>query len=517
MTLTTAVKSTSKCKKKALPLRSKIFIKLLLTLLFTLASIVVMMFIIVNWSFQQGFSNYLQQGELKRVASVAVLFSSQYKEQQSWDFMQHNRKNWRDTLELAGVRMPPSPPPPQRADRAPPRPNNNRRPPPRHSNNAPIKTDTYSVNPTIASISLARRISLFNAQRKPVFGRVGSTDIDYWVAIKSGQQTIGWLGLQATAMQTDQLAINFIAQQQENYLYITVAVLLLSLFVAAVLGRQLSQPIHRLAQGSKRVAAGDYTTRILVKGNDELAELSEDFNEMTQILQHNEQLRKQWISDISHELRTPIAVISAETEALLDGVRQPTHQRISSLYSEIGSLSQLVDDLHQLSLSDHNNLELHKTEINLTAVINTLLIKFTPRMQEKNISCRFESASISDIYCFADKQRINQLLNNLLENSLRYTDSGGDSKIALSHVNNQLKIEFIDTAPGVPHDQLALIFERLYRVDKSRSRLVGGSGLGLSICKNIISAHNGDISAQNNPDGGLKVTVLLPLHYNITQ
>nr|WP_232348926.1 ATP-binding protein [Neptunomonas qingdaonensis] len=312
-------------------------------------------------------------------------------------------------------------------------------------------------------------------------------------------------------MVTDQLARSFINQQRHSFVWVAVSVLLLSVLVAAGWARWFLRPIHNVIQGAKQLSAGDYETRVQVKGHDELAGLALNFNQMAKTLQRNEQLRRQWVADISHELRTPIAVLSGEVEVLLDGIRKPTQQRISSLYNDIRSLSKLVDDLHQLSLADQGAMELLLTDVDIYAISHDLLLLFEPRMQEHGLQLSLDAEPAHNFSVIGDERRLIQLISNLLENSLRYTDSGGEVRIQISTAGNKLTLCVSDSTPGVPESDLSRIFDRLYRVDKSRSRSVGGSGLGLSICKTIVEAHAGQIVAQNGPLGGLNIIVQLPL------
>ena len=524
----------------------------------TLAVTVSVMLFVVNWSFQNGFTHYLQQGEINQAEAVAELFSEQFQFEKNWDYMRGNFHIWRATLETAGIPIPPPPsflsrrprpdgpprspgnyqdsgtPPQYKNTRPPPPPieyqgsrtpppyaRDNRYPSPNGDQRAPryssdIKNTEVMLSrssgstKSLKSAPLTMRLALLDASKKAVFIQMPTSDIEHWIPIKLKQKTVGWVGLDPIEVSTDQLASSFIAQQRQSYVLVAIVVLFLSLIVAAIWARQFLSPIHKVAYGAKQVSTGNYDTRVTVKGKDELAQLASDFNKMTETLQRNEMLRRQWISDISHELRTPIAVISGEIEALMDGIREPTPERISSLYSDVYGLGQLVEDLHQLSLSDQGALELVRADIDIFSMVKDILILFTPRMTEKGIKLSLDANPEHNLNVFGDSRRLNQLITNLLENSLRYTDKAGESRIQLTARQQQLVITISDTFPGVPEASLERIFDRLYRVDKSRSRSVGGSGLGLSICKNIVEAHNGEIYAKSNADGGLSITVCLP-------
>jgi two-component system sensor histidine kinase BaeS len=198
-------------------------------------------------------------------------------------------------------------------------------------------------------------------------------------------------------------------------------------------------------------------------------------------------------------------VLRGELEALQDGVRQPTPASLSSLLAEVTTLTKLVDDLHQLSLSDLGALAYRKSPVDCVHLLQIAVASFRDRFRAKGleiVTLLPEQAPL-----FGDPDRLNQLFNNLLENSLRYTDAGGKLEIGAEPLPGRLRIYWQDSAPGVNDEQLARIFERFYRTEGSRNRASGGSGLGLSICQNIVEAHNGTIYAQHSPLGGVRITV----------
>lgn len=224
-------------------------------------------------------------------------------------------------------------------------------------------------------------------------------------------------------------------------------------------------------------------------------------------------MRRDFMADISHELRTPLAVLRGELEAIQDGVRQFTPESVASLQAEVGTLTKLVDDLHQLSMSDEGALAYQKTSVDLIPLLEVAGGAFRERFASRGLTLHF---SLPDsVMVFGDPDRLMQLFNNLLENSLRYTDSGGSLHISAEQRDNMLLLTFADSAPGVRDEQLQKLFERFYRTEGSRNRASGGSGLGLAICDNIVQAHNGRIRASHSPFGGLSITVELPLERDL--
>lgn len=247
-------------------------------------------------------------------------------------------------------------------------------------------------------------------------------------------------------------------------------------------------PVKRLVDGTHKLAAGDFTTRVTPTSEDELGKLAQDFNQLASTLEKNQQMRRDFMADISHELRTPLAVLRGELEAIQDGVRKFTPETVASLQAEVGTLTKLVDDLHQLSMSDEGALAYQKAPVDLIPLLEVAGGAFRERFASRGLKLQF---SLPDsITVFGDRDRLMQLFNNLLENSLRYTDSGGSLKISAEQHDKTVRLTFADSAPGVSDEQLQKLFERFYRTEGSRNRASGGSGLGLAICLNIVEAHN---------------------------
>lgn len=224
-------------------------------------------------------------------------------------------------------------------------------------------------------------------------------------------------------------------------------------------------------------------------------------------------MRRDFMADISHELRTPLAVLRGELEAIQDGVRQFTPESVASLQAEVGTLTKLVNDLHQLSMSDEGALAYQKTSLDLIPLLEVASGAFRERFASRGLTIQLSLPDSMTV--FGDRDRLMQLFNNLLENSLRYTDSGDGLHISAEQRERMVLLTFADSAPGVSDDQLQRLFERFYRTEGSRNRASGGSGLGLAICVNIVQAHNGLIRAAHSPFGGVSITVELPLERDL--
>ena len=214
------------------------------------------------------------------------------------------------------------------------------------------------------------------------------------------------------------------------------------------------------------------------------------------------------MADIAHELRTPVAILKGEIEALTDGVRDLNPAAMASLGEEIDQLSVLVDDLQTLALADAGALNLRREPVALAGLVEQLADSFRDRLAARDISLELQIAPDSTVV--ADAQRLRQLLQNLLENCARYVETGGRVRVSLEPVPGGVRLVIEDSGPGVAEAELGALFERFYRLERGRSRVGGGSGLGLSICRNLVEAHGGRIHAAASELGGLAVAVWLP-------
>ncbi|MEP4430984.1 MAG: ATP-binding protein, partial [Hyphomicrobiales bacterium] len=284
--------------------------------------------------------------------------------------------------------------------------------------------------------------------------------------------------------------------------------LALSAVAAFFLARQFLAPVKSLAAGASALAAGDYANRMENDRYDELGDLIEHFNSLAENLEAAENAERQWITDTSHELQTPLAVLRAEIEALQDGVRQPTDSVLAGLHSSIMRLSYLVGDINTLSRTREGSFSLSPARCDLRDIIDDAVEVAKPGFDSSNLL--FKVICNEPLMLDCDRHRIRQLLDNLLENARRYTAGPGKVILVAKSEAASISISLDDTAPCPPENVIERLFERFYRVEASRSREHGGSGLGLSICKAIVIAHDGTIEAKRSDLGGLKVAVMLP-------
>jgi two-component system sensor histidine kinase BaeS len=544
-------------------MKFKLFPKLFLAFLLTAATIILGMAILVHWSFQYGLESYLHQMEIEKLDKLLPVLETVYVQAGGWELLRQNRRLFGQLLHQAldkkfERRSPsefdkdlklfpptkphlhrkfdnkpdlfrPQPPTPDDFDEddnkeflpldddlglfppGPPPPHNSnndweflppKSPPPRDFGHSPPRP------PPPPGFIFLRRLQVLDAKKQVVFGHDQALPHEILRPLHHQDQIIGWVGLHPREVITDNLALSFQAQQHHNYILIAALAVVISVLVSWVLVRQLLNPIRQIAAGARALGSGHYQTRLPLKSHDELGQLASDFNHLAHTLERNEQARRQWIADISHELRTPLAVLRGEIEAMQDGIHALTLENLKSLHSETLGLGKLVEDLYELALSDLGALDYRKEMVDIADVLDGVVTAFQPRFAAKNIIIVNQISE--EVTVFADTRRLMQLFTNLLENSLRYTEPPGRLEISLEITTSQVWLNFKDSAPGVPEDSLNKLFDRLYRVDQSRSRTLGGAGLGLAICRNIVEAHEGQISAQYSPLGGVWIRVALP-------
>jgi signal transduction histidine kinase len=291
---------------------------------------------------------------------------------------------------------------------------------------------------------------------------------------------------------------------------LAVAIALLFTFF---LSRRISAPIKALALATRRLGQGDLSQRVQLKDKSEIGELSQAFNSMASDLERAEKSQRNMVADVAHELRTPLSNIRGYLEAIRDGVIKPDAETIRSLDEEAALLSRLVDDLQELSLAEAGELKLNRQPEDIGEVINRAVAAIQVQAQGKGISV------VADLPeglspCDIDLQRIGQVLRNFLENAIAHTGNGGRITVAAEKQDKRVKVSVTDTGEGIPAEDLPYIFERFYRVDKSRTRATGGSGLGLTIARRLVEAHGGKIEVQSEVGKGSRFTFTIPASPN---
>ncbi len=350
--------------------------------------------------------------------------------------------------------------------------------------------------------------SLLNAQKEILIGKFHK---DFSLqSIQLNGIVIGYLALPPKTKLTDAFDLAFLAKTKADLFYIVLVLFLVIIIIAVPISNHFVMPIKYLEKAMRALNSGDFKANINVRGNDELASLSLNFNDLAKTLEQNENSRNTWLANISHELRTPIAIIKGEIEAIQDGIRALDFDSLSSLNDEVNHLHKLVNDLSTLSNAEIGAMRYQKSSLSLSEIVKLNVIRHNHQACDLDITLHQNIAN-SELKIFADKTRINQLIDNLINNSLKYTQAPGAIYLSLTKQSSQAVLIISDTLPGVSDDALPKLFEHLYRVESSRNRKTGGSGLGLALCKKIMSAHQGTIEALHSEHGGLQIRCTFPL------
>lgn len=340
-------------------------------------------------------------------------------------------------------------------------------------------------------------------------GHLSLLELSRSTALRVNNQTVGYLLAQGGMNLTSTDEQFLMGRLNRAALIAGLAAGGVSLLLAVVLAYQLLRPVRELTLAARHLAQGDLSQRVAVRGDDELSVLGQTFNQMAGSLQRAEEGRRAVTADIAHELRTPLAVQRADLEALQDGIYPLSGENLQPILEQNLLLTRLVDDLSTLALADAGQLTLERVPTDLPALIQRVLERFQHQAAAQGIAITFNAAPLPLLSL--DPLRIEQILNNLLSNALRHTPASGKIELFLSERLHSALLQVHDSGPGIPADALPHIFERFYRADRSRSRAEGGSGLGLTIARQLARAHGGDLTASNHPDGGAVFTLSLPL------
>jgi two-component system, OmpR family, sensor histidine kinase BaeS len=379
--------------------------------------------------------------------------------------------------------------------------------------NNEIKNSTDYILRASNPLSLEYRVSLLDENKKYLIGRtsaaVGESSL---FPIDMNGKVIGWLRLKENknyhlpldrAFSEDRISVFYIIGSV--YLFILIA-------ISFLFSKHILRPITQLSDATKRLSQLNFNFRIPVKSSDELGELAMYFNDMAQKLEDYERNQKQWLTDTSHELRTPLSVLICQIDALSDGIQKPDKKSLAAIGNEARHMMKLVNDLNDISLIESGAFTLKKKLLKPLPILSEDVYVFQKRFKDNNTSIVFEfDEGAADIQILGDYDRLKQLFSNILENAIHYTAKPGRLTVKQTCSSDHIKFIFEDSGPGVPDEALPNLFNRLYRVDPSRSRKTGGSGLGLAICKSIVEMHNGKIHAQNIQGGGLMIEISLPI------
>ena len=374
----------------------------------------------------------------------------------------------------------------------------------------PLKNEGNKEVITADLPSLFHRITLLDLNLNYLAGRPLDTLPSEKKPLLANGKIIGYLQVTRSTLPTDEMAKEFLRVQTSTITTIILVSIFLSAIAATLLAIHFKKPISNLVEGARLLSKGVYETRLNTDRTDELGELALSFNQLADQLNQAEKNRRQWVADTSHELRTPISVLRAQLEAIQDGIRQATPENIAIMHRQILSLNKLIDELYALSRADVGELSYHMQQFDIGALMYEEAHNFSEKFKAENLNLTISPLN-SSFEIFGDTERMKQVFSNVFENCIRYTDAGGSISLQLKASHHNVIITIDDSAPCVPEAALSQLSERFYRVDNSRNRQNGGSGLGLALCKRIISAHHGEIIFSQSPLGGLRVSLHIPL------
>lgn len=443
-------------------------------------AIVLAMLALQEQAFRHGLLAHANRLEQARLPSIAEAAAAEYRREGGWSTLAREPRRWPQLIH-GQDRYLPDPP---------------RRPPP---------GEARRPGPPGPPFGLPHRLSLLDADGHPVVGPPPRSEATRLPILLDGR-TVGFLSLAPMPRLQQAADLDFAREQRRRALWVALPLLVATLLAALLLSRMLTRRIDALAAASRALAAGDDAARVADLGRDELGELGRDFNRMAESLQQSRQARDRWIADISHELRTPLTVLQGELQALQDGIRPLDAAALESLAAEAAQLARQVDDLYALALSDRGGLAYRFEGCDLAGLIGGLVARHAGAFARAGLTLVAtlpEHAPHPRI----DPARLEQLIGNLLSNSLRHTDSGGRVELRLDASPGGWRLQLDDSAPAVDPTELPKLLERHYRGNRARG---DGAGLGLAIGRNIAEAHGGTLSLAASPLGGLRVTLDLP-------
>ena len=295
--------------------------------------------------------------------------------------------------------------------------------------------------------------------------------------------------------------------------YTLAGAFLMILFACGVgyfVAEKLSRPVIKVIERTKKISKGDYdiSEKIPPVGILELDDLTKGVENLARSLAGQEKLRRRLMVDVAHELRTPLTVIRTQIEAIADGILEPSPERLELCLNEIKRFGGLIENVEALTRLEGEILEIHTEKTDIKNYLEPILETWQPVFEKAGINFSYELEK--NLFCEIDRNKFRNVIDNLLSNALRYTNSNGDVKVKLENFNDKISIEVSDSGIGISEKDLPNIFERFYRADESRARVTGGSGVGLAIVKASVEAHNGTITATSTKGKGSSFKIILP-------
>ncbi|GLS24446.1 two-component sensor histidine kinase [Marinibactrum halimedae] len=510
----------------------KIQSKLVIALACLGSLLCVMLYAFMQWSFDRGMINYVNQQEQEYLSTAANRLAEHYSEYGSWENLNGNRRLFGELLGDLWPALQLPPPPPHFSERRPARASDQAH----LQRQRPFRDRDFSPEfrrekrpPPKGHFERANVPSLLDANKSPIFGRYqdnhlispiavslnsennGTGEEDETLSKQAAPTIVGWLSIPPPRYSLDKFNLSMGEHLEVAFVLVGLVLMMAVLFIGVPLSRHFVNPLQQLAKTTYALTRGQYPTLAGRHRHDEIGQLWRNIASLRNTLQANETERRRWVADISHELRTPLAIAIGEVDAMLEDVRPLTKNNLMSLKQEVLQLNRLVNDLYELTNAEIGALRYNKTKMDVRESLIQALQRFEELMTEKNLQLDVQLPNHS-AWIHGDVQRFNQLMNNLFTNELKYCNPNDTIRIALTaHTKSrQLEIIIEDSGPGVDDEDLSKLFDHIYRVENSRNKNTGGSGLGLAICEKIVKAHDGIIRASHSPLGGLRMTIQFP-------
>ncbi|GLX77477.1 hypothetical protein tinsulaeT_08170 [Thalassotalea insulae] len=489
------------------------------------ALLVVSLVALMQWSIGKGMVDYVNQKEVSSLQPLMQQLVSHYRYRGSWEDYQSAHRTFerqiRQTLEGSDFsaelppheRRPPPPPPRERQKRS-----------ERLKNKGFTSNKTHQFHgreddkrvkgepPRPRQRNHPVSYALLDQDKKYIVGHYPPERNYSYTPLVLDEKVIGYFAISKRDRLTKGYEFDFVEQQKDYLWLIAGAVLLMVLVIILPFAKHLIAPIKQLTKGMHLLTQGQYQSELSTNRHDEFAELTRDFNELAKTLLANESARKRWLANISHELRTPVAILKGELEAVLDGVRALSIEQIQSAHQEVSHLQRLIEDLHALTSADIGGMSYKKKMLDILPFIEQQANKLQSYLAAHGFTFQLvNDITQPSVELFVDPTRLSQLLENLANNCVKYAQSGDLVRLTVALEHQQLILIIEDNGVGVDEEHLSHLFEHLYRVEHSRNRQLGGSGLGLSICAHIVKAHQGSIHAEPSKLDGLAIHIALPL------
>lgn len=467
----------------------------------------------IRWNMSKEMTSYIHKKELEVLTSFQQDLVEIYQLQNSWQPLVDKKSDFRDLLfrHVSKHRflLPPRPNHPAPNKPQPPRPAQESQ----QEKGEDVFKSLLKELPPERKRQIRSRLNylLLDADETLLIGRQQPKREYRRLPISDGKTTIGYLAFPNKRPMPKGAELEFIEHQTQDLWLMTFVLMGLVIIFTIPLARHLVRPLETLAESIHQLTKGNFSLPVFAKRKDEIGQLQDDHLELAATLKQNETIRNQWLANTSHELRTPIAVLRGELEAMLDGVRPINQSNINSILHEVDHLQKLVNDLHLLNQATVEQFALNMEPLEVAKFVDECVQDMTGYLTSNHIDCHFQVEQLNDLVNI-DTSRFKQVIENIVNNAVKYAGNQSRLDISLSKKGKHIQVTFEDNGQGVETEQLPYLFDHLYRAENSRNRKTGGSGLGLAICKQIVLNHQGEISAFHSSLGGLGINIKVPCY-----